>query len=74
MTLYQVHILNPKAAKLLQDLADLELITLAEIPAGPFQAAIDALRERAAVAPPTLAEITAEVEAVRNERYGRQQA
>ena len=73
MTMCQVHILHPKAAKLLQDLADLELITLAEIPADPFQAAIDKLRERAAPAPPSPADITEEVEAVRAERYGHQQ-
>ena len=74
MTMYQVNILNPKAAKLLQDLADLELITLAEIPADPFQAAIEELRQRAAATPPTLADITKEVEVVRTKRYARRKA
>lgn len=74
MTMYQVNILNPKAAKLLQDLADLELITLAEIPADPFQTAIDSLRQQATTTPPTLADISKEVEAVRTKRYARRKA
>ncbi|WP_151088944.1 hypothetical protein [Hymenobacter baengnokdamensis] len=74
MTMYQVNILNPKATKLLQDLADLELITLAEIPADPFQAAIDGLRQRAAAAPPILTDISKEIETVRAKRYARRKA
>ena len=73
MTTYQVNILHPKAAKLLQDLADLDLISLAEITADPFQVAIDRLRQQAA-APPTLAEITKETEAIRAKRYARRKA
>lgn len=31
MTIYQINILNPKAEKLLKDLADLELISISEV-------------------------------------------
>jgi len=66
---YQVDILNPKASKLLQDLADLNLISIKETKEDGFLAIVHKLREKAAKNPPTLEEITKEVEAVRSKRY-----
>jgi hypothetical protein len=67
---YQVDILNPKADKLLQDLADLKLIALSkETSNDPFLAVVKKLRKKAALKPPTLEEITKEVEIVRSKRY-----
>jgi hypothetical protein len=67
---YQVDILNPKAEKLLKDLADLKLIVLREEPNDdPFLAIVKKLRKKAVVKPPTLEEIKKEVESVRAKRY-----
>ena len=71
MQTYQVSILNPKAAKLLQDLADLNLISIKPTPENNFVKVIGKLRSQAADNPPSLDEITKEVEAVRVKRYGR---
>lgn len=74
MQTFQVNILNPKAAKLLQDLADLKLISISERPENGFQTAVNALRKKATAAPPSLEEITKEVEAVRAKRYAKNKA
>ena len=68
----QIDILNPKATKLLQDLADLDLIAIKQnnMP-DAFQNAIERLRNNVVGNPPTLHEITEEVESVREERYAR---
>lgn len=66
---YQVNILNPKAEKLLQDLADLKLISISKTSDDPFLTVISRLRKKASLAPPTLEEITKEVEIVRSNRY-----
>lgn len=66
---YQVDVLNPKADKLLQDLADLKLIALSKTTDDPFLAVVKRLRKKAAPQPPTLEEITQEVESVRSNRY-----
>lgn len=67
---YQVEILNPKADKLLQDLADLKLIAISKPSKDPFMAVVRQLRKKAAVTKtPTLKEITKEVESVRAKRY-----
>ena len=66
---YQVDILNPKADKLLQNLADLKLISLSKTSSDPFMAVVKRLRKKAATKPPTLEEITKEVETVRSKRY-----
>lgn len=67
---YQVEILNPKADKLLQDLADLKLIALSKASSNdPFLTVVKRLRKKAAAKPPTLEEITKEVETVRSKRY-----
>lgn len=69
MITYQVNVLNPKATKLLQDLADLNLISLQETATDDFLNAINAVRKEAATDTPTLEEITEEVEVVRAKRY-----
>lgn len=66
---YQVDILNPKADKLLQNLADLKLISLSKTSSDPFMAVVKRIRKKAATKPPTLEEITKEVETVRSKRY-----
>jgi len=66
---YQVDILEPKADKLLHDLADLKLIAISKASNDPFLTIVNRLRTKAAVNPPTLQEITKEVENVRSKRY-----
>ncbi|MBA4197836.1 MAG: hypothetical protein C0459_09810 [Chitinophaga sp.] len=66
---YQVDILNPKADKLLQDLADLNLIALSKSTDNSFLSTVKQLRKKASKAPLTLEEITKEVESVRAKRY-----
>jgi hypothetical protein len=68
MKSFQIDILNPKAVKLLQDLADLELISFRKTEDN-LQSVIRRLREKASVNPPSLEEITKEVEIVRAKRY-----
>jgi hypothetical protein len=69
MPSYQVDILNPKADKLLKDLADLKLISLSKTSNDPFLKVVSRLRKKAAKQLPLLEEITKEVEAVRTRRY-----
>jgi hypothetical protein len=69
METIQISILNPKAKKLLQDLADLELISILKPGEENFENILKKLREKAASNPPTLEEITEEVEIVRSQRY-----
>ncbi len=67
---YQVDILNPKADKLLQDLADLKLISISKHSNDPFLTVVKRIRKKAAAGrTPTLDEITKEVEKVRAKRY-----
>ena len=70
MQTYQVNILHPKAVKLLQDLADLDLISIQQTSEDGFLKAVNKLRSKAADNPPTLENITKEVETVRAKRYG----
>ena len=65
MITYQVDILNPKAGKLLQDLADLDLISIRQTSADGFMNVVNRLRAKATPQVPTLDEITKEVEIVR---------
>lgn len=65
----QVDILNPKAAKLLQDLADLKLISITKTSEDSFLKVVTRLRKKASSNPPSLEEITKEVEQVRAKRY-----
>ncbi|MGE0635689.1 MAG: hypothetical protein AB7P01_04555 [Bacteroidia bacterium] len=69
MTL-QVEILNPKATKLLRDLADMKLISITTQKDNKFISLLNRLRSKEKSAP-TLAEITREVEAVRKKRHAR---
>jgi hypothetical protein len=68
MRSYQIEILNPKAVKLLQDLADLDLISFKKTEDN-LQSVIKRLRKKASANPPSLEEITKEVEIVRAKRY-----
>ena len=69
---FQVDILNPKATKLLKNLADLNLISIQENQEDGFLKIVRKLRAKAAKVPPTMEEITKEVEIVRLKRYARQ--
>ena len=71
MTL-QVNILNPKATRLLQDLADLNLISIKDPKEDGFLRIIKKLRKNAGANPPSLEEITKEVESVRAKRYAKE--
>ena len=71
MTMYQVNVLNPKAARLLQDLADMDLISIEQVPENSFLAVINQLRAKASRTPPSLELITKEMEAVRSKRYAK---
>lgn len=69
MKTYQIDILNPKAAKLLEDLAALKLITIKETKKEDFMQVVQQLRKKNSQNPPSLEEITREVESVRAERH-----
>jgi len=67
----QIDILNPKAEKLLKNLEDLKLISIRKSSDDGFLALINKFRTKAKNNPPTLAEITKEVEIVRANSYGK---
>ena len=69
MATLNIEILNPKAKKLLQDLAELRLISISEKTSNPFFNVIKKLRSKKSDI--SLDEITKEVEAVRTRRYGK---
>ena len=69
MKTYQVNILNPKAARLLQDLADLNLISIKQTSEETFIESVTQLRTKASIKPPSFEDITKEVESVRAKRY-----
>lgn len=71
MTTLQIDILNPKAGKLLEDLADLKLISIRKTTDDRFLNLVDKFRAKAKNKPPTLEEITKEVEIVRSKRYAK---
>jgi len=71
MPSYRIDILNPKADKLLRDLADLKLIAISETPRDSFMSVVKRIRKKTSAKPPTLEEITKEVESVRAKRYAR---
>lgn len=72
MNTLQISILNPKAGKLLQDLADLNLISIKELADDNFLKVVMRLRKKAEKAPLSLNEITKEVELVRAKRYAKE--
>ena len=70
MDTYQIEIIDPKAKRLLDDLANLNLITVQPVePKKLFKRLLEKMRSGDDA--PTMEEITAEVEAVRTERYAR---
>lgn len=68
MNTIRVNILNPKAAKLLENLADMNLIAIQDVSKNGFAGVLKKLRSKAKSAP-TYDEITKEVELVRSRRY-----
>ena len=72
MTTIQVDILNPKAGKLLEDLAELKLISIRNTSDdGRFLNLVNKFRAKAKNNPPSLKDITKEVEIVRSKRYAK---
>jgi hypothetical protein len=69
MTILKVEILNPKAAKLLKDLADMNLIAISKTSENGFSKVLARFRTNKKKIP--LDDITAEVESVRAQRHGR---
>ncbi len=70
METLRIEIVNKKAKKILQDLADLNLINIQDKdPMKSFQNLLNRLRSQKST--PTLPEITREVELVREKRYGK---
>jgi len=70
METIKVDILNPKARKLLNDLADLNLISIRKSTKGDFSEVLSKIRSKSE-AVPDLDEISREVETVRSRRYNR---
>lgn len=68
MKSFEIKILNPKALKLLQNLADLELISFKKQDDN-LQTVLKRLRKKASANPPSIKDITKEVEIVRAKRY-----
>jgi len=67
----KVEILNPKAKKLLKDLADLNLISISEDREESFMKVVKRIRANAKKSPISITEITKEVEKVRASRYAK---
>jgi hypothetical protein len=70
MNSVRVDILNPKAAKLLKNLAELNLIAIQDDNKNGFAEVLKKLRSQSESAP-SLDEITKEVELVRGKRYAK---
>jgi hypothetical protein len=70
METIKIDIINPKAKKLLKDLADLKLISIRKSNKNNFSVVLEKLRSQSDTSP-SLDEITREVEAVRSERHRR---
>jgi len=70
METVKIDIINPKAKKLLKDLADLKLISIHKSKKNNFSAVLEKLRYQSDTSP-SLDEITQEVESIRSERYSR---
>jgi hypothetical protein len=73
MTL-QIDILNPKATRLLKDLADLNLISIRDEKENDFMKVVAKLRKTASSDNPSIEMITKEVELVRTKRYAQKKA
>lgn len=68
METLRIDIINPKAKKILKELADLDLIKIREEKNSDFSKLVKKLRSKP-VEDINLEEITKEVESVRNSRY-----
>lgn len=69
METFRIDIINPKAKRLIKDLADMNLIKIRKEKVNPeFTELLDKLRSQSESAP-SLDEITKEVESVRASRY-----
>ena len=68
MNTMRVDIINPKALRLLKDLADMNLIAIQDSSKNGFASVLKKLRLKAKTVP-TFDEITKEVELVRQKRY-----
>ena len=71
MTSIRVDILNPKAEKILKELADLNLIAIRSAKGDNFLKIVNKIRKKAKTNPISLQEITKEVELVRQKRYAK---
>jgi hypothetical protein len=71
MTSIQVDILNPKAEKILKELADLNLIAIKSAKTDNFLNVVNKIRKKAKRNPISLQEVTKEVELVRQKRYAK---
>ena len=69
MATMNIEILNPKAKKLLQDLAELRLISISEKTSNPFFDVVKKIRSKKANI--SIQEITKDIESVRTKRYGK---
>jgi hypothetical protein len=70
MDTMRINILNPKATKLLKDLAALKLIAIQDVSKNGFAEVLKKLRSKSKTIP-TFEEITHEVELVRSKRYAK---
>ncbi|MFZ1453878.1 MAG: hypothetical protein WAT20_14320 [Ferruginibacter sp.] len=70
MNTLKVNIINPKARKLLNDLADLKLISIQDVSKTGFSSVLKKLRTKNKSAP-SLDVITKEVEMARTKRYAK---
>jgi hypothetical protein len=71
MDTLQIDILNPKAEKLIKNLAELNLISIRKTSGDDFLKVVKRIRKGAKDNSLTLDEITKEVELVRTKRYER---
>ena len=75
MVTYQVDIIDPKASKLLQDLADMKVIAIRNVPDSSFMDLVKKLRRKAKeINEPSLEDITSEIESIRTKRYAQKRA
>jgi hypothetical protein len=71
MEALRIEILNPKALQLIKGMEDLKLISIKEISKDGFFEVVKKLRSKTRKKPPTLEDITKEVESVRSRRYAK---